>query len=454
MFENKKILILGFARSGYDAAKILIKRNNEVLLVDGKREDQLDQDKYQELKELGVKFHLGDQNIEVLDPSYDYLIKSPGVPVKHPYVLKAKEHNIEVINEVEVAFRLLPKNVKIIAITGTNGKTTTTTLTYEIIKKAYPNTYLAGNIGYPLCSILEKVKENDMIVMEVSCQQLENLITFRPDIAVMTNLFEAHIDFFETFENYKRVKAKLFKNQTEKDVAILNLENEDVQEETKEIKSIKKYFSSKQKTDYAYLKNNVIYYKEEEIIHIKDMKIVGTHNVENAMAAVMVAKELNINNAIINEIITNFKGVEHRLEYSGKVNDVRYFNDTEATNVKCTEIALKSFDEDTILILGGLERGQNFEDLKPFMKHVKAIIGIGQCRERVKEFGNDLNIETHIFESLKEGFKKCVEIATPGDVVLLSPASASWDQYKQCEDRGDEFKEYVKELENKAQTIE
>lgn len=449
MFENKKIVILGFARSGYDAAKVLIKRKNEVVLVDGKKEEQLDQEKYQELKKLGVKFHLGNQDLEVLDDNVDYLIKSPGVPVKHPYVVKAKEHNIEVMNEVEVAYRLLPKNVKLIGITGTNGKTTTTSLTYAIVKKAYPNTFLAGNIGYPLCSILDQVKENDIIVMEVSCQQLENLITFRPDIAVMTNLFEAHIDFFETYENYKKVKAKLFKNQTEEDIAILNLENSDVLEETKNIKAKKKYFSSKQNTEYAYLKESTICYKNEEVLNSKDMKIVGIHNIENVMAAVMVAKELHIENDIISEVVTNFKGVEHRLEYSGEINKVRYFNDTEATNVKCTEIALNSFDEDTILILGGLERGQNFHDLKPFMNHVKVIIGIGECRERVKEFGNDLNIETYIYEHLKDGFKKCVELARPGDVVLLSPASASWDQYKQCEDRGDEFKEYVKELENK-----
>lgn len=447
MFENKKILILGFARSGYDAAKVLIKRKNQVLIVDSKTKEQVDGDKYQELKELGVEFHLGNQDLEVLDSSFDYLIKSPGVPVKHPYVLKAKEQNIEVINEVEVAYRLLPKNVKIVAITGTNGKTTTTSLTYAIVKKAYPSAHLAGNIGYPLCSILDQIQENDILVMEVSCQQLENLITFRPDIAVMTNLYEAHIDFFETYENYKKVKAKLFKNQTNKDIAILNLENKDVLEETKDILSTKKYFSSKQRTEYAYLKDHAIYYKEEQIINVKDMKIVGTHNIENAMAAIMVAKELNISNEIIRDVIMKFTGVAHRLEYVGEVNQVRYFNDTEATNVKCTEIALKSFDEDTILILGGLERGQNFYDLKPFMNHVKAIIGIGECRERVKQFGDDLNIETYMYEHLKDGFQKCTEIAKPGDVVLLSPASASWDQYKQCEDRGDEFKKYVTELE-------
>ncbi len=446
MFENKKVLILGFARSGYDAAKVLIKRKNEVLIVDGKTEEQLDKDKYNELKEMGVKFHLGDQSLDVLDNNYDYLIKSPGVPIKHPYVLKANDLGIEVINEVEVAYNLLPKDITIIGITGTNGKTTTTSLTYEIVKKAYPDrTYLVGNIGYPLCSIVDKVKNKDILVMEVSCQQLENMKTFRPDIAVMTNLFPAHIDFFETFEYYKKVKAKLFQNQREEDVAILNLENNDVLEETKNIKAHKEYFSSKQKSD-IYLDNNIIYYKDEEIINTSIMKIKGVHNIENAMCAIAIAKHLNISNEVIKEVISTFTGVAHRLEFSGEVNGVEYYNDTEATNIKCTQIALSSFDNPIVLILGGLERGQDFYELKEYMSNVKAIIGIGQCRERVKEFGESLNIPTYIYEYLKDGFPKCVEVATSGDVVLLSPASASWDQYKECEVRGDEFKNYVKQL--------
>lgn len=446
MFENNKLLILGFARSGYDAAKVLIKRNNEVYIVDVKEKKDLDSKKIEELEKLGVHFSLGKNSDSIFDESFDFLIKSPGVPVKHPLVLKAKELNIEVVNEVEVAYRLLPSDVDIIAITGTNGKTTTTSLTYNIVKKAYPNTFLAGNIGYPLCSVLEKVKSKDKIVMEVSCQQLENLSTFHPHIAVMTNLFEAHIDFFGDFKTYKQVKAKLFQNQTKEDIAILNLENEDVLEETKDILSKKEYFSSKKKSD-VYLKDNKIYVKEEEILDIDCMKIKGMHNVENVMCALAVAKALDIDNKIIQEEVSRFTGVTHRLEYVGEVNQVKYYNDTEATNIKCTQIALSSFHEPIVLILGGLERGQDFYELKDYMKNVKAIIGIAQCRDRVKEFGDSMNIQTYTYEYLKDGFKKCYELASKKDVVLLSPASASWDQYKQCEDRGDEFKNYVKQLE-------
>ena len=176
------------------------------------------------------------------------------------------------------------------------------------------------------------------------------------------------------------------------------------------------------------------------------MIIVGNHNAENIMAATLVAKEFNISNDVIKKVAYNFKGVEHRLEFSGEVNGVRYYNDTEATNIKCTQIALSSFSKPTIIILGGLERGQDFNDLTPFMKNVKAIIAIGQCRKRVKEYAESLNIPVYVHEFLKDGFKEIVPIAKKGDVVLLSPASASWDQYKECEIRGAEFKKYVSEL--------
>ena len=173
------------------------------------------------------------------------------------------------------------------------------------------------------------------------------------------------------------------------------------------------------------------------------MIIVGKHNAENVMAAILVAKEFNISNEIINSVVCNFKGVEHRLEFSGEVNGVKYYNDTEATNIKCTQIALSSFNNPTIIILGGLERGQDFNDLTPYMKNVKAIIAIGQCRNRVKDYAESLNIPVYVHEFLKDGFKQIHSIAKSGDVVLLSPASASWDQYKECEIRGKEFKNYV-----------
>ena len=450
MFQNQKVLILGFARSGYEAAKVLINRGNEVILNDNKKEELLDQDKIKELRELGVQFVFGTHPDDLLDSSFDYLIKNPGVPIHHKYVLKAHELGIEVINEVEMAYRLFPDDVKLIAITGTNGKTTTTSLTYSIVKKAFGDkVFLAGNIGYPLSGILNQLKSGDIVVMEVSCQQLENLSSFHPSIAVMTNLSPAHIDFFGTYDAYKKVKAKLFSNQTAEDVAILNVENGDVLEETKDILSTTKYFSSKHSINGCYLEGKDIYYYGEKVLSRDDIFIAGIHNVENVMASIMVAKELDISNEIIVEVVRDFRGVEHRLEYVDTVFGRKFYNDTEATNIKCTQIALSSFDDPTILILGGLERGQDFSELSPFTEHVKCIVGIGECRNRVVDFGNRLGIPTYSYEFLKDAFQNCYQESNPGDVILLSPASASWDQYRECEIRGSEFKKYVLQLKNK-----
>jgi len=449
MFTNNKIFILGLARSGYQAAKYLIARGNEVILNDGKEESKLDQEQIAELRGLGVKLVFGSHPDDLLDESFDYLIKNPGVPIDHKYVLKARELGIEVINEVEMAYRLLPEGVKLIGITGTNGKTTTTTLTYNIMHKAFGDkVFLAGNIGYPLCGILNDLKSGDIIVMEVSCQQLENLDKFNPDVALMTNLSPAHIDFLKSFENYKRVKAKLFKNQTADNIAILNIDNEDVMNETKNIKSTVKYFSSSKEINGCYLKDNAIYYYGEKVISRDQIFIAGIHNVENCMGAIMIAKEFGVSNDVIVDVISSFRGVEHRLEYVDTVNGVRFYNDTEATNIKCTQIALSSFDQPITIILGGLERGQDFNELTPYMKNVSNIVAIGQCRDRVLEYGNSLNIPTYSYEFLKDGFDKCVEVTKSGGIILLSPASASWDQYKECEIRGAEFKKKVEELKN------
>lgn len=447
MFKNKKILILGMARSGYQAAKYLKKRGNEVILNDGGSEERQDSNQVQELRDLGVELIFGNHPEDLLDKSFDYLIKNPGVPIDHKYVLDAKRLGIEVINEVEMSYLLLPKDVTLIGITGTNGKTTTTTLTYKIMKEAYGDrVHLAGNIGYPLCSILDELKKDDIIVMEVSCQQGENFHKFKPHIGVFTNISPAHIDFLKTFEHYKEVKARMFYNQDKNDIAILNIENEDVMDELRNISSKTKYFSSKNEINGCYLKDGVIYYYDEKIIDRDLIKLPGMHNVENCLAAIMVCKEMGVSNKAICDVLTTFTGVEHRLEYVDTVDGVRYYNDTEATNIKCTQIALSSFDQDITLILGGLERGQVFEDLTPYMTHVKNIVAIGQCRDRVKEFGDSLHIPTYVYEKLEEGFKKCVEITKNGGIVLLSPASASWDQYKECEIRGAEFKQYVKNM--------
>ena len=449
MFDNKKILVLGMARSGYEACKYLSKHNNTIILNDGGSRDKQDKDKVLELEGLGITMVFGSHPDDLLDDSFDYIIKNPGIRNDHKYVIKAKELGISVINEVEMAYRLLPGDVTLIGITGTNGKTTTTTLTYEMIKKSGKRVHLAGNIGYPLCSFLDKLESGDIIVMEVSCQQLANMDKFKPHIALMTNLSEAHIDFFGSYDVYKQVKLKLFKNQTEDDIAILNIENDEVMKGTYDIKSNVKYFSSKREINGAYMLDDKLYYYDEFIMKCDEFLLKGNHNVENALGAMMIAKEVGVDNESIVSVLKTFTGVRHRLEFIDRVNGVSYYNDTEATNTKCTTIALSSFNKNVILILGGLERGQDFHDLDNFISPLKEIVGIGECRDRVKEYGDSVGIKTITFEKLVDAMNYINSVVEDGDTVLLSPASASWDQYKQCEDRGDEFRDIVRSFKDK-----
>lgn len=440
MFGNKKVVVLGLARSGIAASKFLRKRGCDVTVND--RVASYDNSVIDELESLGINVVLGSHPDSLIDSSVDYLIKNPGVPIDHKYVLKCNELGIPVINEVEMAYRCIPKdkNIKLLCITGSNGKTTTTTLCYEFLKRDNRKVVLAGNIGYPLCSFVDSLEKDTIIVMEVSCQQLENFDEFRPDVAVMTNIVEAHIDFMKTYDHYKYVKSKLLRNQSSSDVAILNKESRDLLDSVMDVKSTKKYFSSKNVINGAYLLNDSIYYYDERIIPVSDLKLRGVHNYENIMAAIMGVKEFGCESSSIVSVLKEFTGVEHRLEFVCNKNGRIFYNDTEATNIKCTQIALSSFSEPTIILLGGLERGQKFEDLTPYMKNVKAIIAMGECENRVKEFGDSLGIPTYLCDYIDKATKKAYEISSSGDVILLSPGSASWDQFKQCEDRGDLFK--------------
>ena len=441
MFENKKVVVLGLARSGEAASKFLRKRGCDVTVVD--KVETYDEKVLSELESLGINVILGSQPDDLIDSSVDYLIKNPGVPIDHKYVLKCEELGIPVINEVEMAYRCIPKdkNIKILSITGSNGKTTTTTLCYEFLKKDNKKVILAGNIGYPLCDFIDSLEKDTIIVTEISCQQLENLDSFKPNVAIMTNITKAHIDFMKTYEHYKYVKSKLLKNHNSGNIAILNKECDELLDSIKDAGSTKKYFSSKSVIDGAYIKDNNIYYYDEKIISIDDLKIRGVHNYENIMAAIMGVKEFGCSTSSIVSVLKNFMGVTHRLEFVCNKNGRIFYNDTEATNIKCTQIALSSFTEPTIILLGGLERGQDFYDLKPYMKNVKAIVAMGECEERVKEFGDSLGIPTYLCNYIDKATKKAYEISSSGDVILLSPGSASWDQFKQCEDRGDLFKE-------------
>lgn len=446
MFEGKKVLILGLARSGYEAAKLLAKRNNDIVLNELKKEQNESQ--IRELQDLGVKLVLGEHPDDLLTKDFDYLIKNPGIRNDHKYVLKANEYNIPVINEVEMAFHLFPEDIDIIGITGTNGKTTTTTIIYEILKRAGKSVHLAGNIGFPVSSFVGKVKSKDIVVTEVSIQQLCNMKNFKTHISVFTNLFEAHLDFVGDYENYSNIKKRIFNHHGKSDYAILNKDNNDLMQLTRDINSTKEYFSSEEKlANGCHLEGDNIIYFGEKVININDIKIKGKHNYENVMAAIMVVKKYGIANRIITEVLSEFKGVEHRIEYVKTINGIEIYNDSKSTNVKATQIALSSFDKPLVLLLGGLDRGHSFEELKDYLKNVKAIIGYGETKNRIKEFAESFGIQVVTCDDLPSATQTAYELAVSGDVILLSPACASWDQFADFEKRGEKFKEYINNLE-------
>lgn len=442
MFKNKKIFVLGMARSGFEVSKLLSKEN-EVFVTDMK--DQKDEDK-EVLASLGVKFSVLDNPEEHLDSTYDLLVKNPGIKYTHPCVVRARELNIPVINEVEVAYRYLDESVKIIGITGSNGKTTTTTLTYEILKAAYPErTHLAGNIGIPLSAMVSSIKPNDILVAEISDHQLCDMYNFKTNISIVTNISECHIDFHDSYARYKAMKKRIFNNLTNNDLAIINLDNKEAVSISEGINVPTVYFSKDQDTKCFY-RDGKIYYDNEEVVDTKNFLVSGMHNVENAMAAIIATKTLGVDNETIQNVLYNFKGVEHRLEFVDNINGRRVYNDSKSTNCESTKIALASFTEPTVILLGGLDRGHSFDELVPFMTHVKHIVCYGETKERIKEFANTNNFECTVVDDLVTATKTAYEVSSEGDVILLSPACASWDQFAKFEDRGDLFKNTIKGL--------
>lgn len=442
MYNDKKILVLGMARSGYEVSKLLSKYNNKIIITDKKDQNE---EHINELKNLGVEFIKSEDPIELLDSSFDLVIKNPGIRYDHPLILKANKLGIKVENEVEVAYHFLPKDAFIIAVTGSNGKTTTTTLCYEFAKKTGKNVHLGGNIGYPLSQIVSDVNNGDVVVLEISAQQLHDCYDFNPNVSILTNLTPVHIDFFGSYENYINHKLKIFMNHTSNNIAVLNRSNKDEFEATKNIKSKKVYFSSIEEAD-ACIRDNAIYYNGEKIIDIKDIKVKGKHNYENIMCAIIATKVLGITNEQIKEVLSTFTGVEHRIEFVKTINNRSFYNDSKATNVKSTEIALNSFDTPTILLLGGLDRGHSFEDLSDDLSHVKYIICYGETKNRIKDFADSKGIDCKVVDTLKDATLLAYELSSEGDTILLSPACASWDQFPDFETRGKLFKEVINSI--------
>lgn len=442
MFENKKIYIMGMARSGYEAAKLLAPFHNEIIITDGKEQEQA---QVKELESLGVKVIITDHQEEYLDESFDMVIKNPGIRFTTPCIEKAEKLGIKIINEVELAYHFLPKDVHIVAVTGSNGKTTTTTLIYEFLKAMKLPVHLGGNIGFPVCSLMKEVKEGDYLVLELSAQQLHDMYDFKTEVSVLTNLTPVHLDFFGTYEYYQSMKKRIFRNHTISDLAILNLDDEAEIKLSEDIASTKNYFSLKTETD-AYLKDNAIYYHGEKVIDTADIRVQGKHNYQNIMCAIIATKKYGISNETIAEVLTRFAGVEHRMEFVSKVNGREFYNDSKATNVKSTEIALGAFTKPVILLLGGLDRGHSFEDLRDDMAYVTHVVCYGETKNRIQEFCDSIPVDCSMVDTLEEATKTAYQLSEEGDVILLSPACASWDQYACFEDRGNEFKRVIETL--------
>lgn len=440
--KNSKIFVLGMARSGYEVSKYLSKYDNEIIVTDAKEQDE---DKVKELERLGVKVVITDKPEELLDNTYDVVIKNPGIKYTNPLIVKADTLNIPVINEVEAASYFFPEGLQVIGVTGSNGKTTTTNLINEMLKKDGKKVIMAGNMGIPVCSVLNDLTSDTILLLEISIQQLCNMNHFKTNVSILTNLTPTHIDFLDTYENYMNTKKRIFNNHTDKDIAILNLNNEDEINLTRDIKSHKIYFSSTSNTDIC-ITDDYITYFGEKIIKLEDIKLQGTHNYENICCAIGAVKHYGVKNAAIIKVLEDFGGVEHRLEYVRTLNNVMYYNDSKATNTVSTTIALKAFNKPTILIMGGLDRGHSFEPLNDYMKNVKLVVCYGQTKERIEKWAEGLKISVKVFDNLHDATIAAAKKATAGDVVLLSPACASWDQYKCFEDRGTEYKKIVNGL--------
>lgn len=444
--SGKKVLVVGLARSGMAAIRVLKKLGAEVTLSESKKKD--------DIKEIGF---LNENNVEIVgqdmavfERDFDLVVKNPGVPYRSPMMQKLQERNIPVITEIELAYQVA-KPQHYIAITGTNGKTTTSTLTYEILRRAFPGkAHLCGNIGIPLCEI---IMENGLmeegghyIALEISNFQLVNIDKFRPEVATIINLTPDHIDFMGSLDNYYKSKTEVYRNMAGNDVFLLNADDPVVKEYTDRypVKCAKESFSTDSQSADCIAKDGYLEIKGEKIIPLNAIKIVGKHNLQNVMIAVSAAKAIGISNDVILEAVSSFKGVEHRIEFVREIDGVKYYNDSKGTNTDATITALKAFDRGVILLVGGFEKGLPMDEMKKHLGCVKKIIGFGACGARLVHdlVGEDGIVVTTLDEAVAEANK----IAESGDTVLLSPTTSSFDQYTCFEERGDHFKKIVNAL--------
>jgi UDP-N-acetylmuramoylalanine--D-glutamate ligase len=445
--QHKKISIIGAARSGIAAAALLKSHSALVFISDAAPAAKLSE-QISMLKAAQIEFETDNHSARVFD--CEWMVLSPGVPSDAVVVQEAHKRNIHVVSELEAASWFC--QAPIVAITGSNGKTTTTTLLGEILKDAKKRSVAAGNIGTAFSSVVEKLSMDDVAVLEVSSFQLDHIDTFRPKISILLNITPDHMDRYDhSMEKYSASKARIFENQRVEDILIYNADDEWTMKVIGHARCKKYGFGiSKSSEKNAWMEQGILTTSFNDsavsIIPAAEIFIKGMHNVYNAMAAVLAAQVLGVDPASIQHTLKTFKGVEHRLEFVRELDGIKYYNDSKGTNVDSVWYALQSFGEHIVLLLGGRDKGNDYSRLHELVKQrVKAIVAIGESAETVEHAFRGMTVVTEA-TSMKEAVSRAKFLAQPGDIILLSPACASFDWFDNYEHRGNVFKELVHEL--------
>ena len=446
-FENKKVLVLGLAKSGESAARVLNQLEAIVTVNDGKPFDE--NPAAQDLLAEGIKVVTGGHPLDLLEEDFAVMVKNPGIPYNNPMVERAMALKIPIITEVELAY--LISESPIVGITGTNGKTTTTTLIADILNADGKVAKLSGNIGFPASDVASKSTADETLIMELSSFQLMGIEAFQPKIAVITNLFSAHLDYHGSQENYEAAKWRIQENMTADDYLVLNFNQAKLRDRATLTSAQVVPFSTTEIVETgAYVSDGQIYFKGDKIMAVAGLSLPGEHNVENALAAICVAKLSGVSNAAITRVLTTFSGVKHRLQYLGQKAQIKFYNDSKATNILATQKALSGFDNHTLwLLAGGLDRGNGFEELSADVADLKGMIVFGETAPKLRALAESLAIPVYDSKNVATATVLAYSKAEAGDTVLLSPANASWDQYKTFEQRGDLFIDAFTGLEEK-----
>ncbi len=447
-FNNTHVLVLGLAVSGYSATNLLLKLGAKVTVNDFKNLD--DDDQANELKSRGVTVVSGSHPLELLDQQVDYIVKNPGIPYSNSLLREAIKRSIPIYTEIELAY--LVSESPIVAITGTNGKTTTTKMIEAVLdaERSSGQVYAVGNIGTPASLLAQTSTSEDDIVMEVSSFQLMGTEQFKPHIAIILNIYSAHLDYHKTRDEYVKAKLAITKNQTEADVLIYNADQSELSDWVMNNSKAKRLpFSRKKQLETGvYLKNNTIVFNGETVMKVADVTIPGEHNLENALAAIAVAKLKGVTNETIRKVFNQFKGVPHRMQYVDQVYGRDIYNDSKATNTLATVHALKGFNKPLVLIAGGLDRGETFQDLMPVLsERVKGLVTFGESAAKLAEVAKQAGVNQVVeVKTVREATQAAFQLSEEGDTILLSPACASWDQYDNFELRGNDFLEQIERI--------